>query len=266
MKGIVCYYSATGNTKLAVKYIIKRLSLPFDLCDIARDPMPDFSQYSAAGFASPVDWLAEPYLMRKFLSELPTVKGIPAFVFTTFGGLPGRTLSNLKKAASAKGFKVVAAHGLHVPDNYPPILSSGRHKNYGMPDDKEFAAFKKFLADLDGALKDSLAGKPVKEATVRSNLLGAVTGNLSRERSKKSQGPKFVDESLCTKCGKCEKGCPYKAIRLDPYPKFDETLCYGCWACYNRCPTKAIYTKKLRGKGQYPGPTEELRKKLEDGP
>ena len=29
-----------------------------------------------------------------------------------------------------------------------------------------------------------------------------------------------------------------------------------------RCPVKAIYTKKLRGKGHYPGPTEELKQKL----
>ena len=50
---------------------------------------------------------------------------------------------------------------------------------------------------------------------------------------------------------------------MHPFPNFDESLCYGCWACYNRCPVRAIYTKKLRGKGQYPGPTEELRKKLE---
>jgi len=48
-----------------------------------------------------------------------------------------------------------------------------------------------------------------------------------------------------------------------PVPRFDESLCYGCWACYNRCPVQAIYTKKLRGKGHYPGPTEELRKKIE---
>jgi ferredoxin len=262
MKGIVCYYSATGNTKLAIQHIIKKLSIPFDLCNIARDPVPNFAQYDIAGFACPVDWLAEPYLMRKFLSELPTVNGTPAFVFTTFGGLPGRTLPNLKKAASLKGFKVIAAHGLHTPDNYPPVLYSGRHKNYGMPDDREMEALTDFINELETAIEDIGKGRPVKEAKVKTNLLGAIAGNMSRERSKKAQGPKFVDEKLCTKCGKCEKGCPYKAIKLDPYPKFDESLCYGCWACFNRCPEKAIYTKKYRGKGQYPGPTEELKKKL----
>jgi len=264
MKGVVCYYSATGNTKLAIRYIIKRLSFEFDLCDIARDPRPDFSQYIVVGFACPVDWLAEPYLMGKFMSELPTVKETPAFVFTTFGGIPGKTLTNLKIAATVIGFKVIAAHQLHVPDNYPPVLYSGRHKNFGMPNEREMEAFHKFITDLDLALKDLEAGKVVKEARLKTNVLGAIIGHFGRDRSKKAQGPKFVDEKLCTKCGKCEKGCPYKAIKLDPYPKFDENLCYGCWACYNRCPEKAIYTKRFRGKGQYPGPTEELKKKLEE--
>jgi NAD-dependent dihydropyrimidine dehydrogenase PreA subunit len=49
---------------------------------------------------------------------------------------------------------------------------------------------------------------------------------------------------------------------LDPKPVFDEPRCYGCWACYNRCPKRAIYTKKLRGRGHYPGPSDELRRKL----
>jgi len=261
MKGIACYYSATGNTKLVLERVIQGLGIEFDLCDIARDPMPDFSQYNIVGFASPVDWLAEPYLMRKFLAELPEVDGIPAFLLSTFGGLPGRTLANLKEAVSKKGFRVIAAHGLRVPDNYPPVLAGG-HKNTGMPDMHELKEFHDFISGLGGKLKDIGNGKAVKEVPVPATILGAIAGHFGRDRSKKAQGPKFVDASVCTRCGKCQKGCPYKAIRLDPFPNFDESLCYGCWACYNRCPVQAIYTKKLRGKGHYPGPTEELKKKL----
>ena len=262
MKGVACYYSATGNTKLVLDHVIKGLGIDFDLCNIAKDPMPDFSKYNIAGFASPVDWLAEPYLMKKFMADLPAVDGVPTFLLITFGGLPGRTLANLDKAASKKGFKVIAAHGLRVPDNYPPVLAGG-HKNTGMPNKRELKAFNRFITDLGGKLEDIEKGKAVKVACIGPGVLGAIAGHFGRDRSKKAQGPKFVDVSLCTRCGKCQKGCPYKAIRLDPFPNFYESLCYGCWACYNRCPVQAIYTKKLRGKGHYPGPTEELRKKLE---
>ena len=75
-------------------------------------------------------------------------------------------------------------------------------------------------------------------------------------------GEKFVDKSLCSECGICEKVCPYGAVELNPTPVFDQNKCYGCWSCYNHCPEKAIYTKKLRGVGHYSEPNEQLRKKL----
>ena len=75
-------------------------------------------------------------------------------------------------------------------------------------------------------------------------------------------GEKYVDESLCTECGVCEKICPYKAIKLDPKPVFDLNECYGCWACFNRCTERAIYTRKYRGVGHYPKPLERLKEAL----
>ena len=84
----------------------------------------------------------------------------------------------------------------------------------------------------------------------------------SSTRARKDMGEKFVDETLCKECGRCAKGCPYKAITLNPKPQFDMTKCYGCWYCYNHCPEKAIYTEKFRGVGHYPRPNDQLREKL----
>lgn len=75
-------------------------------------------------------------------------------------------------------------------------------------------------------------------------------------------GEKYVVEEFCTECGVCEKGCPYGAIWLDPKPVFNMDRCHGCWSCYNHCPERAIYTKKYRGAGHYPRPSDLLREKL----
>jgi len=38
IKGIICYYSGSGNTKLACEYMAKKLSnIEFDFFDIAKD-------------------------------------------------------------------------------------------------------------------------------------------------------------------------------------------------------------------------------------
>ena len=92
--------------------------------------------------------------------------------------------------------------------------------------------------------------------------MGFLFGNMSRTMARKDMGEKFVDESLCTECGICEKGCPYNAIVLAPKPQFDMEKCYGCWYCYNHCPEKAIYTKKYRGVGHYPKANDQLVSKL----
>ena len=57
-----------------------------------------------------------------------------------------------------------------------------------------------------------------------------------------------VDESKCIKCGACEKICPVKAVRLNPYPTWDEGKCIKCFCCHEACLQKAIVVKKERSK------------------
>lgn len=52
------------------------------------------------------------------------------------------------------------------------------------------------------------------------------------------------DYSKCTKCGTCERQCPVKAIKLDPYQKCDHKKCILCLCCIEVCPAKAICLKE----------------------
>ena len=208
MNGVICYYSATGNTKLVVDHLVKKLGVEFELCNIAKDTVTDFSRYGVVGFASPVDWLAEPQLMRTFMADMSSVNDKPAFLIATYGGLLGRILAYMRKAAKKKGFRVVAAHALRMPDNYPPILSTGRYDITKVPNKRDLERFNKFVSMLKVLLEDISVGKDVKDACLRPNLLGAIAGHFGRDKSKRAQGPKSVDQTLCTKCRICEKGCP----------------------------------------------------------
>jgi ferredoxin len=51
------------------------------------------------------------------------------------------------------------------------------------------------------------------------------------------------DHKLCIKCHNCEKNCPTKAIKLDPYPICTHKKCIKCFCCIEVCPTKAVNLK-----------------------
>ena len=259
LRGLICYYSGSGNTKLACEAIASRTdAIDFTLFDITQEDTPDLTDYDLIGFATWADFLNPPKQMKTFLESLPLQSQIPAFVFNTFGGFSAKTLATLDRWARERGFHVIAGHSLHTPENFPPMIKRGQDFK-DSPNEKELAAFEAFVTQLDELATSMIAGEAVPARRVG---LSRFMPALSRTHSRKSMGEKSVDADACTECGICRDRCPYGAITLDPKPIFDQTKCYGCWACYNHCPTQAIRTQKIRGVAQYARPNDELKKKL----
>ncbi|MBU0493530.1 MAG: EFR1 family ferrodoxin [Chloroflexi bacterium] len=262
MKGLICYYSGSGNTRLACRYIAAHVEqAEVDLLDIAKGQAANLVPYDMVGFAAFTDFWGPSALFLRFVEGLPGQENKLAFVFNTYGFVSGKTLRVMERAVSAQGFRVVMGHSLHTPESYPPMIVGGRG-NEDAPNDKEMRAFAAFIAELDRVLEEAAAGGEVKKRGVPIGLLNRLLPVPARTRARAGMGVKYVDEALCTECGVCARVCPYEAIELSPKPVVDMTRCYGCWACYNRCPEKAIYTAKYRGIGHYPKPDERLRAKL----
>lgn len=262
MKGIIFYYSGSGNTKLACTYIKEKIrTVDFELYDIVGTKVPDFGEHDIVGFATFCDFLDVPQYMHSFFDRVQQQSGKYAFVFNTYGSFSVRTLRTLKKLAADKGFNVLIGHSLHMPENYPLLRSKNRTFD-NCPNPTDLQKLDAFIAKLDALLTDIQAEKQPERQAVRVGLLGSIMPKLSRKASKRSMGHQKVDERLCTECGLCQEKCPYGAISLDTKPVFDHDKCYGCWACYNHCPTKAIYTEKLKSVGHYAKPHKAVREKL----
>lgn len=262
MKGIICYYSNSGNTKLACQYIKKNIkNINIDLFNIVKDGFPDLEKYDIIGFATFTDFFAPSYLVQTFVKKLSQQNNKFAFLFNTYGKISGKTLKILEKWVIEKDFKVIAGHSLHTPESYPPMIAGGRGYEQA-PDEKEMNKFNNFIFKLDQLFNLLKEGKKIKKKKISISLLANLLPMFPRSIARKFMGEKYVDEMLCVECGTCERICPYKAIKLNPRPIFDMNKCYGCWTCYNHCPKKAIYTKKYRGVGHYLEPNVQLREKL----
>ena len=72
-KGLVFYYSGSGNTKLACKYISHNLqNVQLELCNVVKiDEIPDLDSYDIIGFATFTDWFGQPFLFKEFIKRIP---------------------------------------------------------------------------------------------------------------------------------------------------------------------------------------------------
>lgn len=260
-KVLICYYSGTGNTKLACQYIKSRLkACSVDLLDIKANVIPNCDIYDLVGFATFTDWGDPPMLVKLFIDQFSVQKAKPAFVFNTCAGMSGKTLSTLKFWLNEKGFKVIAGFTLNAPENYPPSIVKGITRE-GNPSLKNLERFNEFIGEIDHLI--SLSGfEELKEARIKIGIVNTIIPRFNRNKSKLYMGRKYVETDSCTQCGMCRDICPYKAVTLNGQVNFDEDKCYGCWACFNHCPQKAIFTEKVRGRGYYRAP-EPFKLKLE---
>jgi flavodoxin/ferredoxin len=258
MRTAICYYSGSGNTKLACKYLARRLDAECDLFDITRDDASDLSAYDVVGFAASSDFGGMPKAFESFLAAIAPQPDKPAFVLATYGFACGRVLSDMAERVSARGFRVVGGLKLHMPESYPPMRVAGltfdRH-----PGARELRNFDAFAEELQGALGALAGGERPAARQVRLGLIDGLRPASPRTSARDDMGEKFVDAELCTECGTCAKQCVYGAIVLDPIPVFDMSACFGCWRCYNQCPQHAIYTKRFRGGPYYSRPSGHAR-------
>lgn len=267
MKIAICFYSGTGNTQLACHYLANRLQAKqVDLIN-ALDPRPiNLAGYDAVGFATATHFMGLPVFFADFLARLDSHPGKPAFALNTYGAMSGQALKLLAKAVEAKGFRLIGGHSLLLPENYPPFIIKG-WANLSAPDDKELAAFNRFIAAINNQLDLLEKGETPPPAKIAIGLLNSLMRPGSQAKAVKEMGgAPMLDEERCNGCGACVDNCPHRAIELDPQPVFNANLCQACWRCFNLCPEQAIYTAKIRGQGHYPRPADELTAKLSATP
>ena len=85
-KGIIFYYSNTGNTRILCEYIQRKITaVPFELSSISEKKDKNIDAFDIVGFACFTDQMQIPHLMRDFIQSKSSSKTKYAFVLNTYG-------------------------------------------------------------------------------------------------------------------------------------------------------------------------------------
>ena len=264
MKSLLLYYSTTGNTRVACEYIKSKIkNTDLILYDILSDEELLFSDYDVIGVAFFTDSWQPPKLLMSYVEKLNNLAGKYAFSINTYGCISGKSARTMCKLLKNKKMKILGAHSLHTPENYPPMILSG-HGFEESPNQKEKQKFDLFIEELDHQLMQIEQGEIPFEKKVKIGCLNAVlpsNPNFFMNIVTGKQGF-AVNEERCVQCGICVNRCPVKAITLKEKIMIEPRLCQKCWSCYNHCPQQAIYKGKYQGEGQYKKPLVSYYKKM----
>lgn len=262
MKGVIIYYSNTGNTKIICEYIQKKVTkLQLELFDILKDDISSLAEYDVAGFAFFTDAMKPSKIFLDYVRKLKDTKGKHAFSVNTYGLMSGKAAKIMYNTLKKADMIVIGSHSLHTPENNAPMILGGNASEKS-PDDKERAAFENFIAELNAQIDNIINHNPVKSSKPKIGLMNSlIPAGIDFTKFISGEVKMQVDKSKCKKCGVCAQVCPVKTISMKEEVTIDNTNCQKCWSCYNHCFSQAIYTGKYKGEGQYPKPISEFAEK-----
>jgi flavodoxin/Pyruvate/2-oxoacid:ferredoxin oxidoreductase delta subunit len=245
---LIYYHTASGNTGWITGRIaeqLRRHPVEVTLRNIAlQRTSGDIAEYDLIGFGCPVMGFRPTFAMTDFINSLPPQQNKPVFIYVSCAGICASSFWMLSQLLRTKGYTVIAAEQFRGEISWPVARVPGIIPDKGRPDERDLPGIMIFTQAIFNTLQRDPDTNTLVPHSVPFAFLNPFSylGLVNKAAYLRSiMGTKKVNESLCTRCGICQKYCGSNAITLNPYPQFS-SACIGCWGCYNICPEKAIST------------------------
>jgi flavodoxin/ferredoxin len=246
MKGLVVYYSATGNTKKVARAIHKGLSqvMEADLTSLNEISPEAVAEYDLVGIGTPIWFFRETANVREFMYRMPRLDGKLGFVFCSHGTAPQGVFHSMVPFLRHKKGLTVIGWGDWYGGVYQVLHAPKPYFTDGHPDELDLAEAEAFGRQM--------GERALKIAAGETDLIPAIPKGRDAEPPFLSHpigepfpgaNPKrFVNKEKCTypECTLCADVCPVACIKLAEDPVKFGTQCYNCSLCNRLCPTGAI--------------------------
>jgi ferredoxin/flavodoxin len=223
LRGIIVYYSATGNTAQIANSIYKGMKsvIACDVVPINKMDPKKMGKYDVMAIGSPNWYMREVAVLRRFTHDMPSMQGKHCVLFATHGMQPVGQFWSMSHNVLKKGMTIIGWSDWSGPDMLSPHQMVP-HSAWGHPDSIDLAEAEAF-------------GKLMAEYSIRI-YSGEI--NLIPEIPQPDAG----ESSLWSARVNEKNNITFASPPPRSIPQFDFTKCVypRCNACIENCPSNAI--------------------------
>jgi len=247
MKGIVVYYSGTGNNYKIGRAIYRGMKELMD-CDVGSikeiDPS-DMGEYDVICIGSPIWFFREVPSVRLFIYNMPDMSGKLSFIYSVHGTMPLGIFHSMAPTLQRKGLRIIGwndwfganFYTLHAEKPYPLD---------GHPDEIDIEEAEDWGREM--------ARKAQLIYTGEKNLIPEIPRGRKADPlfqppevitffPKADKPHRTINMSKCEypECSICVDNCVVKALDFSTNPPaFHRNRCINCCFCDHMCPQGAI--------------------------
>jgi ferredoxin len=223
LKGIVVYYSATGNTARIANGLYQgmRSVIACDVAPIKKVKPGDMSGYDVLAIAGPNWYMRVPTNLLIFTHDMPLMDGKLCIIFGTHGAQPIGQYWSLSRNIIKKGMTIIGWNDWYGTDIMSPFEAQPDGQ-WGHPDDIDIAeaeAFGKRMAENairihagEKGLIPKIPSPPKGQQTLWSARQSA-KGNITFSTPPPNSIPEFdLTKCVYPRCTQCMGNCPANAI------------------------------------------------------
>jgi ferredoxin len=248
-ENVVFYFSGTGNSYQVAKDLSGKLA-DCEVANIADISDSDYNDVDRVGIVFPTYFWGIPNIVKKFLGDLKVSKGTYIYAIATCGGTPGASLDQIDDILKRQDRHLSAGFYVIMPDNYILIYDAD------LPEKQE-EKFKKEKEKLEYIAKVVKVKEQIRFEHSKLFIDHLIGKQLNQLIVKKypTKDKEFVVSDTCIGCGRCQKACSVKNIKLVEGKPEWQHHCEFCMGCLQSCPKSAINWKnKTQKRKRYYNP------------